>query len=126
VEPDVRDEVVDYVRNWSGKTEIMEATMINWIGISRSKYYDWQQRYGRVNEHNGWIPRDCWLTEAEKQAILAYCHTHPLEGYRRLTYMMMDAEIVAVSPASTYRVLSHAGLLKRFAGKPSKKGDGFD
>ncbi len=100
--------------------------MINWIGISRSKYYDWQQRYGRVNEHNGWIPRDCWLTEAEKQAILAYCHTHPLEGYRRLTYMMMDAEIVAVSPASTYRVLSHAGLLKRFAGKPSKKGDGFD
>ena len=71
--------------------------MVNWIGISRSKYYDWQQRYGRVNEHNGWIPRDCWLTEAEKQAIIAYYHAHPLDGYRRLTYMMMDADIVAVS-----------------------------
>jgi hypothetical protein len=38
--------------------------MVNWIGISRSKFYDWRQRYGRVNEHNAWIPRDFWLTEA--------------------------------------------------------------
>jgi len=99
--------------------------MVNWIGISRSKFYNWQQRYGRINEHNGWIPRDFWLTEAERQAIIAYWHDHPLDGYRRLCYMMMDADIVAVSPATTYRVLSNAGLLKRFAGKPSKKGDGF-
>ena len=99
--------------------------MVTWIGISRSKFYDWQQRYGRVNKHNGWIPRDFWLTEAERQAIIAYWHDHPLDGYRRLTYMMMDADVVAVSPATTYRVLSNAGLLARFAGKPSKKGDGF-
>jgi len=39
---------------------------------------------------------------------------------------MMDADSVAVSPTSTYRVLSNAGLLRRFSGKPSKKGDGFD
>jgi transposase InsO family protein len=118
--------VVDYVRNWSDKTEIAEATMIAWIGISRSKFYDWRQRYGRVNTHNGLMPRDFWLSEVEKQAIIAYSHDHPLDGYRRLTYMMMDADVVAVSPTSTYRVLSKAGLLQRFAGKPSKKGDGFD
>jgi len=100
--------------------------MVNWIGISRSKFYDWQFRYGKVNEHNAWIPRDFWLTDAEKQAIIAYWHAHPLDGYRRLTYMMMDEDIVAVSPTSTYRVLSNAGLLNRFAGKPSKKGDGFE
>lgn len=99
--------------------------MVTWMGISRSKFYNGRQRYGRVNTHNGWIPRDFWLTEAERQAIIAYWHDHPLDGYRRLTYMMMDADIVAVSPATTYRVLSNAGLLKRFAGKPSKKGDGF-
>lgn len=99
--------------------------MVNWIGISRSKFYDWRQRYGRVNEHNGWVPRDFWLTDAERQAILAFYYDHPLDGYRRLTYMMMDADVAAVSPATTYRVLSHAGLLQRFAGRPSKKGDGF-
>jgi transposase InsO family protein len=100
--------------------------MINWIGISRSKFYDWQQRYGKVNEHNGWIPRDFWLTETEKQAIIHYYLDHPLEGYRRLTYMMMDSDLVAVSPSSVYRVLATAGLLQRWNGKPSKKGDGFE
>ena len=124
-EPDVRDAVVDYVQKWTDKTEIKATTMVHWIGISRSKFYHWQQRYGRVNEHNGWIPRDFWLTEAERQAIIAYWHEHPLDGYRRLCYMMMDADVVAVSPATTYRVLSKAGLLKRFSGKPSKKGNGF-
>ena len=38
----------------------------------------------------------------------------------------MDANIVAVSPAGVWRVLSRAGLLKKWNGKPSKKGTGFD
>lgn len=99
--------------------------MIRWVGIDRSKYYDWASRYGEVNEHNAWIPRDFWLGDWEKQAIVAYYHDHPLEGYRRLTYMMMDDDIVAVSPSSVYRVLSGAGLLSRWDHKASKKGAGF-
>ena len=39
--------------------------------------------------------------------------------------MMLDSDIVAVSPSSVYRVLLNAGLLSKFNGKPSKKGDGF-
>jgi len=124
-EPDVRDEVVDYVRHWSDKTGIKATKMIRWIGMHRSKYYDWASRYGEVNEHNAWIPRDFWLADWEKQAIIAYYHDHPLEGYRRLTYMMMDDDIVAVSPSSVYRVLSGAGLLSRWNHKASKKGTGF-
>lgn len=124
-QPDVRDEVVDYVRYWSDKTQIKATKMVNWIGLSRSKFYNWQGRYGRVNEHNAWIPRDFWLTDYERQAIINYYHDNPLEGYRRLTYMMMDADIVAVSPSSVYRVLTNAGLLNRWDRKQSKKGGGF-
>jgi putative transposase len=125
-QPDVRDEVVDYVREWSDKTEIAAANMVNWIGITRSKYYDWQFRYGKVNEHNAWIPRDFWLTDAERQAIIDYSRDNPLEGYRRLTYMMMDEDIVAVSPSSVYRVLLNAGLLNKWGRTASKKGTGFE
>ena len=100
--------------------------MINWIGITRSKFYDWQGRYGKVNEHNAWIPRDFWLTDYERQAIINYYHDNPLEGYRRLCYMMMDADIVAVSPSSVYRVLTIAGLLNRWNRTESKKGTGFE
>lgn len=113
------------MRTWADKTELHARTLVGWIGIARSKYYQWKDRYGQVNEHNAWVPRDHWLEEWEKQAIRDYHHEHPLEGYRRLTYMMMDADIVAVSPASVYRVLQRAGLLSRWNGKPSSKGKGF-
>ena len=58
------------------------------------------------DEHNGWVPRDFWLEDWEKQAIIEFHLKNPLEGYR-LTFMMLDADIVAVSPSSVWRVLSH-------------------
>ena len=78
-----------------------------------------------ANEHNGQVPRDHWLEDWERQAILDYHDRHPLEGYRRLTFMMLDADLVAVSPSTTYRVLKRAGRLDRWNPRPSKKGTGF-
>ena len=39
--------------------------------------------------------------------------------------MMLDSDIVAVSPSSVYRVLKSAGMLQRQAPDASRKGDGF-
>ncbi|SPF51296.1 transposase (fragment) [Candidatus Sulfopaludibacter sp. SbA4] len=97
-----------------------------WLDITASKFYDWRERYGKVNEHNGWVPRDFWLEDWEKQAIIGFHLKNPLEGYRRPTFMMLDADIVAVSPTSVWRVLGQAGLLSKWNGKPSKKGTGFE
>jgi transposase InsO family protein len=96
-----------------------------WIGIGASKFHDWKARFGRVNEHNAWVPRDHWLTSEEKERICAFARQHPFEGYRRLTFMMLDADQVACSPASVYRVLKGAGLLAGQAPTPTKKGSGF-
>ena len=96
-----------------------------WLGPATSKWHSWKDRYGKDNEHNASLPRDHWLTAAEKQAIIDFQDKHPLEGYRRLTFMMLDADIVACSPASVYRVLKAAGLLDRHNPKPSSKGQGF-
>jgi transposase InsO family protein len=117
--------VVDFVRRWSEEAEIGVGKFITWLGVRSSKFYQWQQRYGRVNEHNGWIPRDFWLEPWEKEAIIQYHHEHGLEGYRRLTFMMLDADVVAVSPSSVWRVLRSAGLLSHWNRKPSLKGTGF-
>jgi hypothetical protein len=81
--------------------------------FSNRKFYGWRERYGKVNEHNGWIP-------------VAFHQKNPLEGYRRLAFMILDADIVAVSPASVWRVPNRAGLLRKWNGKPSKKGTGFE
>ncbi len=39
--------------------------------------------------------------------------------------MMLDADVVAVSPSSVYRVLKAAGLLRKWNNMSSSKGDGF-
>ena len=122
----MRDLVVDFVRLWSEKAEIGVGRFIPWLGVTASKFYDWRQRYGCVNEHNGWVPRDFWLELWEKEAIIEFHLKNPLEGYRRLTFMMLDADVVAVSPASVWRVLKQAGLLSRWKSKPSRKGTGFE
>ncbi len=121
----MRDAVIDYVAHWSARTGLFAERLVDWIGLGRSKYHTWKSRYGLVNEHNAQVPRDHWLEDAEKQAIVAYRCQHPCEGYRRLTYMMMDADIVAVSPSSVYRVLKDVGLMASWNRKPSKKGTGF-
>jgi len=117
--------LVDFVRHWSEQSEICYEQLLRWIQLSSRKFRDWRSRYGQANEHNHLVPRDHWLEHWEKEAIVKFFHEYPLEGYRRLCFMMLDRDIVAVSPASVYRVLKAEGLLANRWNKPSRKGTGF-
>ena len=100
--------------------------LLDQVGLAVGKFYDWRKRYGAVNRHNGKVPRDFWLLDWEKQKILDFQTLYPDVGYRRLTYMLIDADIVAVSPASVWRVLGQAGRMQKAAPPGStKKGTGF-
>jgi len=126
VEPDTRDEIVNFITIITKKTEIKVKALLKLIDINSSKYYSWSDREGMPNFHNGRIPKQNWILQWEKDAIIAYAKSHLAEGYRRLTYMMMDEDVVAVSPSSTYRVLKFAGLLNRWnETKANSKGTGF-
>ena len=122
---ETRDAVDDYDQHWNERTELPAKQILRWMKVPEGTFYNWRQRYGKVNEHNGWIPRDHWLEDWEKKAILDFYLEHSLVGYRRLTYMMLDADVVAVSATSVYRVLQQAGVLNRYNSKPSGKGKGF-
>ena len=113
------------MRHWSQRSEICYEQLLQWIQLSSRKFRDWRSRYGKANEHNHLVPRDHWLEKWEKEAIVKFFHEFPLEGYRRLCFMMLDRDIVAVSPASVYRVLKAEGLLAHRWNKPSRKGTGF-
>jgi putative transposase len=106
---------VDFIRNWSDKTGLTIDRLLKWLGLSVGKYYEWRQRFGQTNQHNGSVPRNFWLTDWEKKAILDF-----------QTYMMIDADVVAVSPSSVFRVLRGADRLAHFPRHPSKKGTGFE
>jgi len=113
------------VKRWTERTELPKTRLIGWLGVGTSKFYQWQDRYGLANEHNGQVQRDFWLEEWERRAILDFHDRHPLDGYRRLTFMMLDDDVVAVSPSSVYRTLKTAGRLDHRKFSPSKKGTGF-
>ena len=125
VEFDTRDQVIDFLKRLNERTEISQLRLLKWLGLDRGKFYQWKDRYGKANSHNGKIPRDWWLEDWERKAIEGFFIQHPWDGYRRLTYMMIDADVVACAPSSVYRVLKKAGLLEKSNLKPSKKGTGF-
>lgn len=78
--PDTRDAVVDFVRTWSAETAVPATRLVSWLGLGASKYFAWKQRYGKVNEHTTWVPRDHWLEPWEQQAIVDFARAHPREG----------------------------------------------
>ncbi len=103
------------------------------IGITKGKYFHWKKRLGKENRHNCNLPKCNWLLPWERQAVINYAKNHYSEndfflrdGYRRLTYRMLDEDIVAVSPSSVYRILKDEGLLNQWSTvKTSSKGNGF-
>jgi len=103
------------------------------IGLNKGKYFNWKKRLGRENQHNCNLPKSNRLLPWEREAIINYAKNHYAEnsyflrdGYRRLTYSMLDEDVAAVSPSSVYRILKAEGLLNQWSTvKTSSKGNGF-
>lgn len=122
-----------YVEQITKKTEIKQKQVLKMIGINKGKYFEWKDRFGKDNQHNGNLPKSNWLLPWERDAIVEYARGHYSEndyhlrdGYRRLTYQMLDEDVAAVSPPTVYRILKAEGLLNRWNTiKTSSKGDGF-
>jgi putative transposase len=86
------------------------------LGVPRSVYYEWCER--AVQQRlDDLVPGGRCLSAVlpeEKDAVITYALEHPKEGYRRLAWMMVDADVVYLSPASVYRILTDADLLYRW------------
>lgn len=101
------------------------GSLLKWLSIPKSKFYDWNERKDKENSTNHKLPKRHWLLAWEIAAIISFRHLHREEGYRRLTYMMLDQNIVAVSPSAVYRILKKEGLLLSSWRHEKTKGSGF-
>ena len=124
---------MDYIEEMQKKTEFKLSYFLTHLSLSKSKYYDWKERTGIENKHNGKIPKEHWHTPEEEEKIISYVKKHIYstdrfyrDGYRRLAYRMLDEEIAALSPSSLYRILKTNNLLSPWNTKKStSKGKGF-
>jgi len=87
------------------------------LGITKSRYHAWA-RHRAIDTLTDRCSRpvtelDALLTE-EKEAVKQYALLHPKDGYRRLTWQMVDEDVAFMSASSVYRVLSEADMLYRW------------
>lgn len=116
------------------KTGFKLSYFLEGIGLPKSKYYSWKNCLGQENQHNGSIPKEHWHTPLEEKAVLSYARKHInstdryfRDGYRRLSYRMLDEEVAALSSSSVYRILKKHDLLNPWnKKKTASKGTGFN
>lgn len=124
-EPDIRDEVVDFIAFKKSQTGLSESHLLKLLSFERKKFYTWKQAYGRPWLYSCNLPSSEQITEKEKEAIISFYQAHPNDGYRRCAYMMIDRDIAYVQPSSVYRILTEADVMRSRTIKSSSKGKGF-
>jgi putative transposase len=103
VEANVRDEVIDFVLNWSEKLSWPIQCFLTRLALSSNRFYDWKKRYQQKNNPNSHVPKSHWLLASEVEAIIFYAKDNPKEGYRRLAYMMLGhTDISYLNIAGTF------------------------
>lgn len=122
---EVKSQVLDLVALAQERTAGLPTWTVDRIlralGITRGRYHAWQRRARRSTARDELQDRstahvadlDAVLAE-EKQAVKQYALAHPKDGYRRLTWQMVDEDVACLSASSVYRVLSEADLLYRW------------
>jgi transposase InsO family protein len=86
------------------------------LGLSKARYRAWRKRAAAsaLTDRRPIAPACDAVLPEEKAAVLAYALAHPKDGYRRLTWQMIDADIAYLSESSVYRILRDAELLARW------------
>jgi len=83
------------------------------LGVPRSVFYAWKQRESLEDR----VGKPCRVYEVlpeERAAMCEFALRYPKIGYRKLTWMMVDAGAACVGESTVYRVLSDADLLSRW------------
>ncbi len=112
----VKAELLALVQTTRVRTGWTVRRILAILGLSQGRYRDWGQRAARdaLTDRAPIAPgRDGILAE-EREAVCTYALAHPQDGYRRLAWQMVDADVAYVSPSSVYRILEAADLLYRW------------
>ena len=113
---EAKAELLRLVARTHGRTGWPVQRILTLLGLSKARYGAWTKRAAAsaLLDRRPIAPaRDAVLPE-EKAAVLAYALAHPKDGYRRLTWQMIDADVAYLSESSVYRILRDAELLARW------------
>ena len=113
---EVKAELLAVVVRTQARTGWTLRRILHHLGLSKARYRDWTKRAATetLTDRRPIAPRRDGILPEEKQAVITYALAHPKDGYRRLTWQMIDADVAYLSESSVYRVLNDANLLARW------------
>jgi putative transposase len=108
--------VLDLVRRTVERTDWTVTRVLRQLAMPRARYYEWSRRAraDELQDRRPVMPSFVAILPEEKEAVVGYALAHPKDGYRRLTWQMVDADVAYLSPSSVYRILKDADLLYRW------------
>ncbi len=86
------------------------------LGLPSRTYYRWGVTQGKGKRPEGGLPKGHWILPEEREAILAFKRQQPSLGAERLSFMMLDRNVVAISPSSVWRVWKASRSLEQVDG----------
>lgn len=89
------------------RTGIPVAQLLSWWGISRSTFYGWGAQIPMPSRRYN----PATVLPEEEQAVSKFRPLHREVGYPKLTWLMNDSDVVALSEPAVYKVLSKHNLL---------------
>jgi transposase InsO family protein len=96
------------------RTEETASSILNALGLPRATYFRWIDRQASGTLVDGFSPGRPVLspTPVEVAAVRAFALEYPIMGYKRLTWLMVDKDVAALSTYRVEVILREAGLLR--------------
>jgi len=96
------------------RTGMSLPALLKLYGVSRSAYYSWFSGDGLKAEVPRKPQRSDSITTEEEALVVAFRQANGGFGYRKLCWMMIDADVAYMSETSVYNILSRHDLLYRW------------
>lgn len=106
-------EVIEDIKKQIKRTGFPAVKLLDVYGISKSTYYGWLDKNGKLKPPvDKTIKNYRQVLPDEEQAIIEFRKSHPDVGYRKLAWMMVDADIVYLSESAVYKILANNNMLQ--------------
>ena len=112
----VKAQILDTINKTRRRTGWPVHRILLHLGLKKAVYYSWCKRLkkNRLDDQPSFPHHLDQILPEEEEAICDYALEHPRDGYRRLAWMMVDEDMVYLSPSSVYKILSKHDLLRRW------------
>jgi putative transposase len=119
--PAQKEQILDTLSRAGEHTGWPTRRLLPHLNLAPATYYRWKQRANLgqladrivVPSHLPLLP-----TPQEVEAVCAFALLHPLTGYKRLSWQMLDENVACLRAHQVYHILQHHDLLARRGPQP--------